>query len=47
MARLQALDTYNKTVPVEETDIKIAYNTHNMGESEEFKAVMSRTQQAL
>jgi len=42
MAKLQALDTYNTKIPIEDTDIIIAFNKYNLAESEEFKAVMGR-----
>ena len=47
MAKMQALDTYNKTVPVEDNDIIIAFNKYSLPEDEQFKALMGRAQQAL
>lgn len=42
MAKWQALDTYNKESSIEDNDIVIAFNKHNLAESDEFKAIMQR-----
>ena len=47
LAKMQALDQYQSTAAVEDRDIVIAFSKYNLSESDEFKAVMTRVQQAL
>ena len=42
MAKWQALDTNNKESSIEDNDIVIAFNKHNLAEADEFKAIMQK-----
>ena len=47
MAKIQAIDSYNKESGIEDSDIVIAFNRLNLGETDEFKEIMAQAQGAL
>lgn len=40
MAKIQAIDSYNKESGIEDSDIVIAFNKLQLGDTDEFKSIM-------
>ena len=47
MAKIQAIDMIHKETGVEESDIIIAFQKHDLADSDEFKLIMERCQGTL
>ena len=47
MAKIQAIDSYNKESGIEDSDIVIAFNKLELGQTEEFRVIMQEAQQSL
>lgn len=47
MAKIKALDEMEKSAGIDNDDIVIAFNTHSLQETDEFKAIMQKAQQTM